>query len=88
MGVNHNIMHLFRQDGLSQQEAYDRTNGLLMDRYRQWYLAHSEVPVWGEDIDVQVQQYLKGCQDVVLGNLNWRYALPRLDHHRKQRKPC
>lgn len=72
MGVNHNIIHLFRQDGLSQQEAYDQVSQLLNKRYRAWYLAHSEIPLWGEAVDVQVQMYVKGCQDVILANLNWR----------------
>ena len=72
MGVNHNIIHLFRQDGLSQQEAYDKVGDLLNKRYRAWYLAHSEIPLWGEAVDVQVQLYVKGCQDVVLANANWR----------------
>lgn len=72
MGVNHNIIHLFRQDGLSQQEAYDRVSDLLTKRYRAWFLAHAAIPIWGEAVDVQVQMYVKGCQDVILGNLNWR----------------
>ena len=74
MGVNHNIIHLFRQDGLSQQQAYDRVNDLLHARYRAWYLSHSQLPSCGEPVDVQVQMYVKGCRDVVLGNLNWRYV--------------
>ena len=72
MGVNHNIIHLFRQDGLSQQESYDRVNDLLNARYRAWYLSHSQLPLCGEAVDAQVQMYIKGCQDVILGNLNCR----------------
>lgn len=72
MGVNHNIIHVFRQNGLSQQEAYDQVNALLHERCRRWYLAHSKLPLWGEEVDVQVQMYVKGCQDIVLANLNWR----------------
>lgn len=72
MGVNHNIIHLFRQDGFSQQQAYDQVDKLLRKRYREWYLAHADIPVWGEEVDMQVQLYVKGCQDVVLANLYWR----------------
>ena len=72
MGVNHNIVHLFRQEGLSQQEAYDRVNDLLQKRYRAWYVSHSQLPLSSEAVDVQVQMYIKGCQDIILGNLNWR----------------
>ena len=74
MGVNHNLVHLYRQDGYSQQEAYDKIADLLKPRYRQWYIAQSELPLWGENVDVQVQQYIKGCQDLIIGNLNWRYV--------------
>ena len=72
MGVNHNIIHLFRQKGLSQQEAYDRVNDLLNSRYRAWYVSHSQLPLYSEAIDAQIQMYVKGCQDVILDNLNWR----------------
>ena len=72
MGVNHNIVHLYKRNGFSQQQAYDKVSDLLNVRYRRWYIAHSEIPLMGEEIDVQVQQYLKGCQDVILGNINWR----------------
>ena len=75
LDFNHNIIHLFRQAGLSQQEAYDQVSQLLNKRYRAWYLSHSDLPLWGEAVDVQVQKYVKGCQDVILGNLNWRYVL-------------
>ena len=72
LGFNHNIIHLFRQDGFSQQEAYDQVSQLLNKRFRAWYLAQSEIPLWGEAVDVQVQTYIKGCQDMILANLNWR----------------
>ena len=51
MGVNHNIIHLFRQEGLSQQEAYDRVNDLLNSRYRAWYVSHSQLALYSEAID-------------------------------------
>ena len=71
MGVNHNIIHHFRQDGLSQQEAYEKANLLLHERYRAWYVAHSEIPIWGEKIDAQVMLYVQGCMNVLLANINW-----------------
>ena len=72
MGVNTNIIHLFRQEGLSQHEAYDQVNHLMHKRYRAWYVAYLEIPIWGEEVDAQVMMYLKGCQHQVLGHLNWR----------------
>ena len=72
MGVLHNIIQLFRHQGLSQQKAYDRVDVLLRERYRWWYLSLSQIPVYGERLDVDVQKYIRACQDVVLANLNWR----------------
>lgn len=72
MGVLHNIIQLFRQQGLSQQKAYDRVDVLLRERYRWWYLSLSQIPVYGERLDMDVQKYIRACQDVVLANLNWR----------------
>lgn len=80
MGVNHNIIHLFRQDGLSQQQAYDQVDLLIHKAYHAWYVAHSEIPIWGEEVDAQVMLYVKGCQDMVLGNLNWRCVLLLSDY--------
>ena len=83
MDITHSIIHIFRQDGCSQQEAYEKANILLQHCYRAWYIAQAEVPLWGEKIDSVVQQYLKGCQDLVLANLHWRLGLDLLliGHH-------
>jgi hypothetical protein len=37
----------------------------------------AEVPQWGEAVDAQVQTYIRGCQDVVLANLNWSFRSER-----------
>ena len=62
---------MLRQNGLSQQGAYDHVDDLLKKCYRKWYLSQSEIPLWGEAVDAQVQMYLKGCQDIIVANLNW-----------------
>jgi hypothetical protein len=70
-GVNTNVIKWYMDSGLSQQEAYNETDELLKYRYRRWYLALADLPIWGEDVDMQVQKYIEGCKDVVLANLNW-----------------
>ena len=72
MGVTHNIVQLFRRDGLSEQQAYDQVTVMMQKRYREWYLALSEIPISGEKIDAQVMMYVRAGEDMVLGNLNWR----------------
>ena len=74
LGCEHNIVHWFRHHGLTEQEAYDRVHELMRERYRSWYLALAELPIWGEEIDRQVQRYIKGMQDVALANAHWRYV--------------
>ncbi|PGH15902.1 hypothetical protein AJ79_02069 [Helicocarpus griseus UAMH5409] len=71
--TNPNIISLYRHHhSLSQQQAYDAVDSLLRERYKRWYIAHSELPVLGEKLDEQVQRYVHGCGDVVRSNLNWR----------------
>ncbi|PVH75594.1 terpenoid synthase, partial [Cadophora sp. DSE1049] len=73
----HNVVHLLRQHGFTEQRAYDRAHEMLRERYRQWYLAMAELPVWGEKVDKEVQRYIQGIQDVVLANVNWSFRTER-----------
>lgn len=56
------------------QQAFDHVNNMLRACYRKWYLALAELPQWGEKVDEEVQKYIRGVQDVVLANLNWRFV--------------
>ncbi|KAL2062541.1 hypothetical protein VTL71DRAFT_6807 [Oculimacula yallundae] len=71
----HNIVHLFIHHGLTEQAAYDTIQTMLRERYRQWYIALADLPVWGESIDEQVHRYIKGIQDVASANAHWRYSI-------------
>ena len=59
---------------MSQQEAYNFAGDAVKKRYHEWYVELSKVPHWGEEVDMQVQTYIRGCQNIVLANLNWRYG--------------
>ncbi|KAH8756856.1 pentalenene synthase [Hyaloscypha finlandica] len=76
-GCPHNIIHLLRHHGLSEQEFYDRVQTLLRQRYKQWYLAHAHLPTWGEQTDREVQRYIKGIEDVALANAHWSFRTER-----------
>jgi hypothetical protein len=54
--------------------AFDHIGEMLVSCYRDWYMALAELPSWGERIDAEVQQYIRGVQNVVMANLNWRYG--------------
>lgn len=57
---------------MTSQEAYDQIDVLLHLRYRDWYLAQADLPQWGESMDRQVQKYIRGMEDLITSNLNWR----------------
>lgn len=59
-------------DGMTAQEAFQYVGGLLEDRYRRWEAAESHVPLWGDETDEQVAQYIEGIKSVVRANLYWR----------------
>lgn len=57
---------------MSAQAAFNHIGNMLVTRYREWYLALVELPSWGERVDSDVQRYIRGIQNVVQANLNWR----------------
>ncbi|KAL4986825.1 terpene synthase metal binding domain protein [Aspergillus falconensis] len=77
--VPHNLVAITRytSPGLKAQSAFDRVSAMLNDRYRDWYLALSELPSWGEAIDAQVQEYVEGVRAVVRANLGWSFRSKR-----------
>ncbi|KAK0654088.1 Presilphiperfolan-8-beta-ol synthase [Lasiodiplodia hormozganensis] len=73
VGHSQNLISIFRRRlGFTQQQSYDKADELLHRCYRRWYIAHADVPCWGEKVDAQVQQYLKACLDVLKANVHWR----------------
>ena len=85
LGCEHNIVHWYLHHGLSEQAAYDKIHTLMRDRYRSWYRAQAELPLWGENLDQQVQRYIKGIQDVALANAHWSFRSERyFGKHREE----
>lgn len=73
-GDQHNLVIFLRQQDhtLTQQAAYEQVGREITSRYRAWYRTLATLPQWGETVDAQVQTYVRGLQDMVLCNLNWR----------------
>jgi hypothetical protein len=69
----HNIMFLFEEHGMSQQEAYSQIDILLRERIRDGYIALLNIPMIREQVDIETQKYIQACQDIVVAALNWRY---------------
>ncbi|GIJ99409.1 terpene cyclase [Aspergillus viridinutans] len=76
-GVTHNVVAICRHSGMPAQMAFNHIGNMLVARYRDWYLALAELPSWGEHVDAQVQQYIRGVQNVVMANLNWSFRSGR-----------
>ena len=73
MGVQHNVINLFKEQGLSQQAGYDKIDALLRERVRDWYIALSQIPAVNEKTDIETQRYIRGCEEIIVAALNWRY---------------
>ncbi|KAI9046800.1 hypothetical protein LZ554_008882 [Drepanopeziza brunnea f. sp. 'monogermtubi'] len=73
----HNVIHLLRHHGFSEQGAYDEAHKMLRARYKLWHLTMADVPVWGEKVDREVSRYVQGIQDVALANVNWSFRTER-----------
>ncbi|KAL8970758.1 MAG: hypothetical protein Q9197_003640 [Variospora fuerteventurae] len=77
LGVDHNLVSLLVEQGLSTQQALDKTGDMLDDCYRRWYSVLANMPVYGEEIDRQVLRFIDTCSCVALGNLYRRLKTGR-----------
>ena len=72
LGVDHNLISLLTQQGLSTQQALNRIGSMLDECYRRWYIALAGLPPYGENIDRPILRFVDACRNVALGNLYWR----------------
>ncbi|KAI3339300.1 isoprenoid synthase domain-containing protein [Ustulina deusta] len=70
--VPHNIVAVARMSGFGAQEAFDYVGNMLDSRYERWEKAVTAIPNWGEEINRDVEGYIRGVADVVRANLHWR----------------
>ncbi|KAI3034322.1 Initiator tRNA phosphoribosyl transferase family protein [Aspergillus niger] len=76
-GVSHNLVAICRHNGMPAQVAFNHVGEMLIERYRDWYLALAALPTWGERVDADVQEYIRGVQNVVRANLHWSFRSGR-----------
>ncbi|KAI1841069.1 hypothetical protein JX266_012727 [Neoarthrinium moseri] len=76
-GEDSNIIFIFKDQGLTDQEAVERIGEMLYDCYNKWRDAVANVPSWGDEIDEEVKKFIGGCQNLALGNLHWSFYTPR-----------
>lgn len=54
----HNIINVFERQDLSLKQAMDCVGTALNDRYRRWYLALADMPIYGYQVDKEVHEYV------------------------------
>lgn len=72
-GYHENIIPLLGHHGFSVQEAYNNIQDLLRSCFKAWYLALANLPSWGETTDRDIQRYIKGIEDVIIGLAHFRW---------------
>lgn len=75
--VAHNILAMYRLDGMEAQEAIDHVGGLVEQRLRQFELLIGELPSWTPEVDEKVRQYVDVVKNVVKANLYWSFQSGR-----------
>lgn len=74
-GGQNSIILVLRRSGLTEQEAMDRIGEMVEDCYQRWHEALNDLPPCDDDqTRSDVLRYVEGCQNIVLGNLHWRYV--------------
>ncbi|KFZ23007.1 hypothetical protein V502_02504 [Pseudogymnoascus sp. VKM F-4520 (FW-2644)] len=76
----HNVIHILRKGGMTQQEALDHVGEAVLARYLEWDLVVERVPSWGEKVDATVKRYIEISKISVISNLHWR---PGVERNRK-----
>ncbi|KAF9256044.1 terpenoid synthase [Marasmius fiardii PR-910] len=77
-GQTHNmIIVVMAQFGFDLQGAVDYVGKLCMELMDQFSRERVQLPSWGPEIDSQVNVYLDGLADWMVGNLHWSFESGR-----------
>ena len=76
-------MFIFRDQGMTEQQAVDQIGEMIYGCYRRWQAAMDRLPSWEVGVDEDVMKFIYGCRNIALANLHWRYVscLPMLAVH-------
>ncbi|SCV58194.1 uncharacterized protein FFB14_15497 [Fusarium fujikuroi] len=88
-GVTHNLVTVYRLQGLSAQDAFESVDRLLDERFFDWNNSVRQLPTWNDNIDQQISLYIQGIQRVVQANVSWshhtaRYKAGKLEEPARQ----
>lgn len=81
-GDTHNMIAVMvEQQGLSLQEAVDFVGELCKESIDRFETDRHKVPSWGPDVDRDVEIYLHGLQNWIVGSLHWSFESTRYFGH-------
>lgn len=71
------IVVMMRQEGLDLQSAVDFVGDLCKQSIDRFIEQRAHLPSWGPDIDQQVEKYVGGLADWIVGSLHWSFESER-----------
>jgi len=77
-GDTHNMVAiLMAQHGLALQDSIDFVGQLCDATIARFETGRATLPTWGPQIDADVQKYVQGLQDWIIGSLHWSFETER-----------
>lgn len=71
------IVVIMRQEGLDLQSAVDFVGDLCEKSINRFIEERANLPSWGPEIDRQVNIYVDGLRDWIVGSLHWSFDSER-----------
>ena len=68
---------MMHHHGMTLQEAVDFVGDLCKKSYDRFIEDKARLPSWGYEIDAQVQTYVEGLADWIIGSLHWSFDSER-----------
>lgn len=71
------IVVVMNQEGLDLQSAVDFVGDLCRQSIERFVAERASLPSWGPEIDSQVDIYVDGLADWIVGSLHWSFESER-----------
>ena len=68
---------MMHHHGMTLQEAVDFAGDLCKKSFDRFNEDRARLPSWGAEIDAQVQVYVQGLADWIVGSLHWSFDSER-----------
>ncbi|TFY76926.1 hypothetical protein EWM64_g7086 [Hericium alpestre] len=77
-GDTHNsVIIVMNEQGLDIQAAMDHVGSLCFATLNTFSRTRASLPSWGPDVDADVEKYVMGLQDWIIGSLHWSFLTKR-----------